>query len=78
MELIDLLNALRNTNPLGAVTNQVIQRKRSAYDYRRRSKGPDSLKLITKQVRLPEVDARGLALGAPGREGTRRGIDSTP
>ena len=77
MELIDILNALRNTNLLGDVPNQFIQREDSAYAYRTRSKGPDSL-IHTRQARLPEVDAQGLALGAPGRDGTRRRIDSTP
>ena len=78
MKLIDILNALRSTSLLGAVPNQVIQREDSAYAYRTRSKGADSLKLYTKQARLPEVDAQGHDLGARGRDGTRRRSDSTP
>ena len=79
MKLIDILNALRSTSLLGAVPNQVIQREDSAFAYRTRSKGPDSLRLCTRQARrLLEVDAQRLALGAPGRDGTRRRSDSTP
>ena len=70
-----------NTNLLGVVPNQVIQREDSAYAYayRSRSKGADSLKLYTKQARLPEVDAHGHDLGAQtAGDGDHRPIDSTP
>ena len=57
-----------NQNLLGVVPNHVVQREDSAYAYayRAKSKGADSLKLYTKQARLPEVDSSG------------RPVDGTP
>ena len=68
-----------NTNLLGVVPNQVIQREDSAHAYRTRSEGADSLKPYTTLARLPEVDAQGHDLGAQtAGDGDRRPIDSTP
>ena len=49
-------------NLVGVVPNNVVQREDSAYAYAYRyksRKGVDSLRLYTKQARLPEIDEAG-------------------